>query len=95
MCIFFVSTSCFHFESRKHSFCRSLTLASRGNAIPLQGTGFPNSFIQVWLVLAEILEFGIWHWILMFVNIGLWILMLALLETVVKPVEITVVNVMF
>lgn len=31
----------------------------------------------------------------MFVNIGLWILMLALLETVVKPVEITVVNVVF
>lgn len=31
----------------------------------------------------------------MFVNIGLWILMLALLKTEVKSGEITVVNVMF
>lgn len=30
----------------------------------------------------------------MLVNIGLWILTLALSETVVKPVEITVVSVM-
>lgn len=56
---------------------------------------FPTVILNVWLLLAEILEFGTWHWILMFVNIGLWILMLALLKTVVKPVEITVVNVMF
>lgn len=31
----------------------------------------------------------------MFVNVGLWILLLALLKSVVKPMEITVVNVMF
>lgn len=31
----------------------------------------------------------------MFVNIGLWILMLALSETVVTLVKITVVNVVF
>lgn len=52
-------------------------------------------FKKVWLILAEITEFGIWYWILMFVNVGLWILMLSFSETVVTLVRITVVSVMF